>query len=1442
MSGAFAVASFLVGKLFGDEEEEKFKPREAIRRSKRIVTSSAEPVREVIGSARVSGQLCRYATYVDRRNARAWYNANLPRIGQQAAYDGAHLHMERNVLMLIAICEGPVQSLNEHRIWVNGRKVLLVKDEITPTSGVLGRWLPAEVNPGEWDSPRDPNAYPFFWARGAQTLTEGYEEGDPLEYNPSCSFYFAYPRGRTETEPLIATARDDFDTSEWEGANEEEKERIRQDAKNILGSGLALCYAKFKMLRDVHGNVAPWNSMPNIEFEVTMDKPHHNPSRAGLHYLTNYLGVREEDIDTENNLALTIPEQLFPLGNLTEGSEAADQVVGRTLGRRVERNADGSLVTGPDKVTEEQYERVLASYNRIYPTELKATTDQQRYACAGVITTNDNPAQVLDGLGRAMAGRIFRYLGKWYIRPGYERIPVGVIRAHHVLNEQVSIQLEPDFDTRPNAVTARMAQNKRREYLRSSIPEIEFPDLITRDAGKIPRDFGELPYVNDGILARKIMTIQVNQASKGLSTVSLTCGPGENFWIYQLKPMDVVLLDIPMEGYRIFQNEETRFVVESISPGDDGSVQLVLNEEFGSTYIERTGIIVARDDTPPRFGLIEDDDDDDLDLKCSAPNWNISVPSRYNANESPRVTATGNSGDPLFSIVDNGGFSQLRIDATTGKLSFEGYLTNQAIGATISGISVRYTVQVEDQVNGKTSSCTGTINFFDVRTPNITGPSDGCVSAGRTDTYSFGIEYPADASDDFIRRHQYSFIINRYAPQVGTVPPSWITISSEGLLTVAVPSGTANATHRVNIQAVRRDAGGRLATGSGGRVETSDATRLYTSFDLQVGNCATCTAKDVSVIRGTGFTTTNAIDVSQIGNSPNVVLGTGSPSWLRVSTTGNTVTLSANIPLSVDIGRYPYTVTATQGANTCTVGGTIHVIRQPIQPPKCKLPAPTIGGNQITIDTSSNKTWDITPTGPPAGILPQANILSSRASWLELETTGSQIRLKTKSGVVRKVGEYAYTIGFRYPSADLGENSRLTCSGLIRVRASRTPLTWDNVPSSVTVTKGRGWGENIHLSASTDSSCQPIRYAVTSKPHSSLRVHSTSGSLAGTVPTSLPNGELEGTFTATDQCGRTITKTITFNVEGASLTCAVDSLYGALGASVFGNTSIVRGKAPYSYSLVSKPAWLSINTSTGRLSGTLPNTRQSGTFTVQVTDANRQSSTCTGSWGAAGQPLSCSVAKLEGRANSTISGQVNVAGGSGSYTRYVLSGNPSWIRIDQSTGSFSGIYASQGSGTFTVTVTDSAGASTSCTVEYEVLRIVVPPTCPAPIEIDLQAGHSFSRNIAILGTGIRYALVGNPSWVSIDDSASELIQNAVVVRGTAPSTFNADVSFRVRGTSTNGTSCDTTFTLKFQVPPLRHATSPALYWIRKTTYKVSTGLTRRRAASLIQLVRRTDSQ
>ncbi|WP_426702276.1 putative Ig domain-containing protein [Rhodanobacter sp. Col0626] len=204
------------------------------------------------------------------------------------------------------------------------------------------------------------------------------------------------------------------------------------------------------------------------------------------------------------------------------------------------------------------------------------------------------------------------------------------------------------------------------------------------------------------------------------------------------------------------------------------------------------------------------------------------------------------------------------------------------------------------------------------------------------------------------------------------------------------------------------------------------------------------------------------------------------------------------------------------------------------------------------------------------------------------------------------------------------------------------------------------------------------------------------GAISGT-PTSA--GTFNFTVSAQDANGFTGSQAYTINVGAATLTLNPATLPAATAETAYGQTLAGSGgTAPYSYSITAGalPAGISLNASTGALSGT-PSASGSFTFTAQVHD----SSTGIGAPFTAARSytlvvnapaISITPAVLpSAQAGASFSQQVTAAGGDGSYTYTITTGSlPAGISLS-SAGLLSGTPTAAGTFNVTVEATDGHG-------------------------------------------------------------------------------------------------------------------------------------------------------
>jgi hypothetical protein len=179
-------------------------------------------------------------------------------------------------------------------------------------------------------------------------------------------------------------------------------------------------------------------------------------------------------------------------------------------------------------------------------------------------------------------------------------------------------------------------------------------------------------------------------------------------------------------------------------------------------------------------------------------------------------------------------------------------------------------------------------------------------------------------------------------------------------------------------------------------------------------------------------------------------------------------------------------------------------------------------------------------------------------------------------------------------------------------------------------------------------------------------------------------------------------KTLTMNVAGGVLSVTTTSLSsGIVNAPYSTPLAAVGGAPPYTWSIASGslPQGLSLNASTGIISGTPPATGTSS-FTVQANDSATQSAQQALSISIlAAAPLSITTGSLPtAQVNQSYSTTLQLTGGTPGYTWSITSGSlPAGMQLMATTGQITGTPSATGQSSFTVKVTDSGTTPQSAT-------------------------------------------------------------------------------------------------------------------------------------------------
>ena len=292
------------------------------------------------------------------------------------------------------------------------------------------------------------------------------------------------------------------------------------------------------------------------------------------------------------------------------------------------------------------------------------------------------------------------------------------------------------------------------------------------------------------------------------------------------------------------------------------------------------------------------------------------------------------------------------------------------------------------------------------------------------------------------------------------------------------------------------------------------------------------------------------------------------------------------------------------------------------------------------------------------------------------------------------------------------------------------------------------------------------------------------GVISGTI-----SGTASGTFTAkaTDANGVSDTQSLTITVN-APPTITTTTLPGATKTGAYSQTVLASGgTTPLTWSITAGvlPSGLTLNTSSGVISGTVGGSAVTETFTVKVVDSYGVSATQSLSITVNGAPTVTTTTLPGATKTGAYSQTLSATGGTTPYTWSLSTGVlPAGLTLS-SGGVISGTVATTaGTQSFTVQVTDVDGVSATQSLSITVNAAPNITTTSLPAG---QRGHAYSQALAATGGTAPIA------WsVSVGSLPTGLGINATtgLISGTVSNAFgtNKTWTFTVKVTDAKGVS------------------------------------------------------
>ena len=320
-----------------------------------------------------------------------------------------------------------------------------------------------------------------------------------------------------------------------------------------------------------------------------------------------------------------------------------------------------------------------------------------------------------------------------------------------------------------------------------------------------------------------------------------------------------------------------------------------------------------------------------------------------------------------------------------------------------------------------------------------------------------------------------------------------------------------------------------------------------------------------------------------------------------------------------------------------------------------------------------------------------------------------------------------------------------------------------------------------------------VTYSIAGAP-SWLSINTSTGAMTGT-----PNSKTtESTFTvtATDSYGKTDTETVNAITVGntaplwnshpvACETAAAGAQYScAMSASDSDLHTLT-------YSLVNSPSWMSIDASTGVITGTPDTSTDFSNLEVRVTDGHDPVSATTfnvtiannapafasfscPTVGTIGSAYSCSPTASDADTGHTIT--------------YGLLSAPSWMSIDASTGVITGTVANAAGSGVTVTASDTYDTTSAAAFNVAINNAPTISSVSCADGLDTAAYTcSVSASDSDSGDSLTYTIANKPSWASISSSG--------VITGTAQTGTTSNITVTVSDGNASATSNSFTITI-----------------------------------------------
>ena len=647
-----------------------------------------------------------------------------------------------------------------------------------------------------------------------------------------------------------------------------------------------------------------------------------------------------------------------------------------------------------------------------------------------------------------------------------------------------------------------------------------------------------------------------------------------------------------------------------------------------------------------------------------------------------------------------------------------------------------------------------------------------------------------------------TIVVNDIAPASLTYSPNSFTLTKDSAMTTVTPSASGGAITGWSVSP-SLPAGLSLDSSTGAISGTPTAVSSSATYTVTASNTGGSTTADLTIV-------VNDIAPSSISYSPNAFTLTKGTAMTTVTPTSSggaitTWSVSPSLPsgLSLDsstgaISGTPsvvssstsYTITGsnTGGSTTATVSITVNDIA-----PSSLSYSPS----SLTL-TKGTAMTTVTPTSS-GGTVTTWSVSPSLPAGLALDSSTGAI-----SGTPTAITSSAsYTI----TAGNTGGSTTATVTIVVNDAA---PSNIAYNPSSLTLTKGTA----MTTVTPTSNGGTVISWSVSPSLPAGLSLSSSTGAISGT-PTAITSSATY-TVTASNTGGTsTVDVTIVVNdVAPSSLTFNPNAFTLTKGTAMTTVTPSVSGGPVTSWSVSpSLPAGLSLDTSTGAISGTPTAVTSSASYTITAsnTGGSTTASVTIAVNDIAPSSITYSPSSLSLVKNTAMTAVTPTSSG-GTVTSWSVSPSlPSGLSIDSSTGAISGTpTTTSSSATYTVTASNTGGSATA-TVTI-LVNDEAPSISYSPSSLTLTKGVAMTgvTPTSTGGAAASWSVSPSlPSGLSLDTSTG-------AISGT-PTAVSSSTSYTITASNAGGSGTTTVTIQVNDVAPSSITYTPNSFSLTKDT-------------------------